>query len=448
MRDIRPIKPSGVGSEEPEEMELYEASQEAKAAKPAFTGSSVPVAKIPVPDDIAMVHSDIDHERKQEPQKKAGKVRIGKQERRWVLIFMGLVVVLGVAAIIIFLPTATVELRLRTAPLLVDEQLTIGTTADAGTATVPGTAFFREVSITNTAPVQNTEIVGEKATGTVEIVNRSVEVQSIKEQSRLVTGDGQLFYMQKHAIVQPNSRVTVAVEADLSGEEGNIEPQRLDFAALDEGSRQLVYAEAAKKFTGGSGEEISVVSENDLEEAQKAAGQQARAQAESEIRADLPEGWIILEESWTGEVISFDADAQAGDKTPQFGYKTQIAVRVMSFEQAALEEHLKKTLGERLDDDYILFPGPISYTKSVSEIDWDAARLTLAVRVTHTTIPNLLLDTMREKLAGRSTEEATEYLEGLTGVRSVGIELWPFWARSIPRIEQRISLKLEPEKQP
>lgn len=454
MRDIRPMQPLKE-PDEGEEMELYEASQESKKLR--FTGSKVPVAKIPVPDDMPVTHSDADHESKaekrrplfvKESDKKAGKVRVGRQERRWLLIFFGLVVVLGIIAAVIFLPTAKVEMRLRTAPLLVDEQLTVGTAEDTSGAVVPGTAFFREVSVAGTTSVQNTEMVGDKATGTVEIVNRAGETQRLLERSRLVTDDGQLFYMQKHAIVPPNSRVSVAVEADLAGEAGNIEPQRLDFAALDEGSQQLVYAEVKKQLTGGKGEKISVVSEGDIESAQQAAGEQARAQAESEIRDVLPQGWVILEESWTGEVASFSVEAEAGDKTPELPYTAQIMVRVVGFEQAVLEEHLKAMLEERLDDDYMLFPGPISYTKSVNNIDWDEGQLTLAVRVTHTTIPRLSLDTLRDKLAGRSVKEATEYLEGLAGVRSADIELWPFWARSISRVQQRISLELLPEKQP
>ena len=471
MRDIRPIQPMShkeaeeplEGHDERQEKELYEVSQEIKekaelpqkTVRPRFAGAKVPVAKIPVPGEAQQIHSDVDHRyEKKRPLflkksfKKAGKVRVGRQERRMLLIFFGLVVAAGVIAGVIFLPTATAVLRLRTAPLLVDEQLVIGTAGEAAEAVVPGTAFWREVTMTGSAPVQNMETVGEKATGTVDIVNRATEVQRLLERSRLVTADGQLFYMQKHAIVPPNSRVSVSVEADLAGESSNIEPQRLDFAALDEASQQLVYAEATKALTGGSGEEISVVGEEDINQAKRTAGEQARSQAESEIRVELPEGWVILEESWTGEVVSFDAEAAVGDKTPEFGYKAKIAVRVMGFEQKVLEEHLKTTLEERLDDDYMLFPGPIAYTKSVSNVDWDKGQLKLAVRVTHTTIPSLSLDTLRDKLAGRSVEEAKEYLEGLSGVRSASIELWPFWARSVPRIEQRISLELEPEKQP
>ncbi len=452
---LKKSSPPGPKSEPPAE------TSPPPASKPKFSGSKVPVSKIPVPDNIPETHSNEDHEfterpaaglyvgsRKEKTKKPRLKVQVGPQERRWLLVFFGLVIVLAGIAAVIFLPTASVNLKLRTAPLLVDEQLMVGTDDGQEGKAVPGSAFFREVLVSGAVRVENTEMVGEKATGTVQIVNRTVGTQKIVERSRLVTEDGQLFYMQKHAIVPPQSSVNVPVEADKAGQAGNIEPQRLDFAALDKNSRQLVYAQAAEKFTGGSGEEVAVVSDSDIQRARKQAGEEARVRAESEIRQALPDGWTILEESWTGEVISFEPGAEVGDKTPELSYQANMVVRVAGYKKEVLEEKLKASLEQRLDEDYMLFPGPISYKKSVNDIDWEKGQVALTARVTHTTIPKLSLDTLRDKLAGRSRQETQQYLEGLPGVQDVEVKLWPFWAQSVPRIKQRISLELLPEQQP
>ncbi len=436
-------------------------SQKTKAAGgKKWTGSKVPLTKIHAESEIPVSHGDKDHKklngeleikakkykRVKKNFKAPGRVRVGKGER-WALLFIfGLVALAAVAAVVIFLPTANVEVELRTAPLLVDEEIVIA--ADGTSEVVPGTAFWREVEVTEDYAVQNKEMVGSKAGGTVTLINNTVDEQPIRERSRLVTADGQLFYMLKHAILPAKSSAEVKVEAAEAGEEGNISAQRLNFVGLDEASQKLVYAEASQELSGGSGEEISVVAESDIKAAKDEAAKAARGEAETAIKNELPDGWSLLDESWTAEIGDLTTEAEAGQKTASFGYTAKVTIRVMGYEQEVLQEKLRAELESQLDEKFMLFPGQISYSKSVKDIDWEKGRAILSTRVTHTTIARLSLDSLRSKVAGRSIKETQEYLEGLPGVRMVKIETWPFWVNSIPRIEKRVTLELKPERQP
>lgn len=374
--------------------------------------------------------------------------RVGRRERAIMLGLVVLAAVTGGLAAIIFLPTAQIELVLRTAPLLVDETLTLRAEG-SGENVVPGTAFFREVQVTGSEPVTGQEIIGKKARGTAAIVNRTTEEQKIREQSRLVTEEGRLFYMQRAVTLPPGpSSVNVEVEADVAGAEGNIKPQKLYFAALPESDRPLLYAEVPQTLAGGSGEAVQVVTDKDLESARAGAGQLARQQVEEDIAEELPEGWKILTESWSMDVQTFDTTVAAGSREPTIPYTARVMVRVMGYEEKALEEHLRQALEERMDKEYSLFPGPLSFSTTMANANWEAGEAELLVRVTHTTIPNLHLPTLRGKILGQSTVDAKKYLEGLPGVRSVKILTWPFWVTKIPRIEDRIKLDFQSERQP
>lgn len=380
------------------------------------------------------------------------RMRIGHRERLIVSALLALVIVAGLLAVLLFLPKAEIALALRTAPLLVDEKLVVSAQPVSDNVTIPGSAFFREVDVTGSSPVTSTEVVGEKAQGTVVIVNRTVEEQKIKVQSRLITEDNTLFYMQTDATVPAASsapgRVTVPVLAAEAGEKGNIEAQELNFAALDEASQSLVYAEATAPLTGGSGDSVPAVAEADLTAARKAAQQTAQAQVEQQVRAELPQNWAILEESWTVELPSFESTAEIGAREETIPYSARAVVRVMGFEQASLEAHLREALERRLEQDYMLFPGPISFSKHVEDVTWEEGRATIAVRVTHTTIPRFSLESLRSKIAGYPENEAKQYLEGLPGVQSVALRLTPFWASSIPRLERRIIIEPQAEREP
>ena len=359
-----------------------------------------------------------------------------------------LALITGGLAALIFLPTARVQLVLRTAPLLVDQTLKLHAQGE-GEDSIPGTAFFREVPVEGSEPVTGQEIIGTKTRGTVQIVNRTTEEQKIKEQSRLVTSDDTLFYMQRAVTLPPGpSRVSVEVEADVAGPEGNIEPQKLYFAALPESSRALLYAEVTQALTGGSGEAVQVVTEKDIETARGSAGQLARQQVEADIIKELPRGWKILDESWTADLQAFDTTAAVGSRETAVPYTARVMVRVLGYEEKALEERLRAALEERMDKEYSLFPGPLSFSTTVEKVNWEAGEAELAVRVTHTTIPNIQLPTLRGKILGQTVTDAKKYLEGLPGVRSVAIETWPFWVSTIPRIENRVTLDVQSERQP
>lgn len=423
-------------------------------ALPELAGRDVPVSKIhlsgpqppPVPGEAPMKKRPLFFKREIN-QPKRRQERVGGNERTVLLAVFGMVIIAAILAAVIFLPAAHIKLVLRTAPLLVDQKLTIKAEA-ADANTIPGTTFFRESQFEGTSAVTSTETIGTKAHGSVQIVNKTSDEQKIKERSRLVTKEGTLFYMQTHVIVPPNSQASVVVEAAEAGEAGNVGAQRLTFAALDSAAQNVVYGEVTTPLTGGSGNVVAVAKDSDMDEAKAAAAKTARERAEGEIRKELPQGWVILEESWNVEAKTFETNVKVDDQIAAIPYTGRFVVRVLGYEEAKLTQRLETALNEKLSRDYMLFPGPISHTATVESIDWEKAEGVVNVRVTHTTIPRLSVDALRDKLAGRTKEEAQSYLQGLPAVQSATTELGPFWVQSIPRIERRVYIDLESERQP
>src|SRR3989344_3845949 len=455
MRDIRPNpRHQRAPENEPDDCEDEEAA--IPAPKPRFAGSHVPVSKVhvnrhAVPAKSQRVQKQLAQAEEvppiakeavaaqparplfAAPAKKSkqargfGHMRIGQKERLVLAGFLGLILIAAVLAGLIFLPSATIDI------------------------TLPGTGFAREVEVKGASPVTSREVIGAKASGVLQLVNRTTDEQKIKERSRLETKDGVLFYMTGHAIIPPAeggvpSRVSVPVEAALAGPEGNIAPQRLNFVALDPSAQSLVYAENTTTLTGGSGEEISVVKQADIDAAKVAAGQAGRVQAEAEIRRELPRGWTILEESWTSEIKTFDTPTALEAKQAEIPYTARVIVHAFGYENEKFQAALMAALNTKLDQDFMLFPGPISFTSAVESADWEKGEGTIAVRITHMTVPNFSVDTLKDKLAGRSQEEALKYLQGLKGVQKATVTTWPFWVSSIPTIDKRISIQLHSQQ--
>lgn len=462
MRDITPSGnirkiPSRSTPEElpPEAKKLYEKHAKQPAAFRRFTGSKVDVSKVHVPKQHVAESRPLfaTVELKKKPgKKKRISMHLGKKERTILLSLLGVSIIAAGLAAFIFLPSAKIALTLQTAPLLVDQKLTISSNAAAIPNAIPGSPFVQEVTVQGSSPVLSTEFVGSKAKGTVQLLNKTFDEQKIKEHSRLITKDGVLFYISGSANIPGGSSggvggVNVRVEAAEAGPKGNITAQRLDFAALDKSAQSLVYGQSQNTFTGGKGDQVKIIKEADLEQARIAAGAQAKTQVEQAARAQLQKGWIILEESWDNKVTEFTPTAKVGDKVDEVPFTAKVTVRVMAFKEEALTTALTNALKQRLDENYMLFPGPLSYTKSVDAMNWDKGEGEITARVTHTTIPALSIDTLTDKLAGRKKEEAAAYLQGLPGVQFATIDLWPFWVQSIPEIQKRVDVSIKSDRE-
>lgn len=468
MRDIKPTAhkrkaPHHQAPDElpPEAQELYE-QHAAKSSSRRFTGSKVPVTNVHVPrQSIAHIAEErplfakVDITKKSHSLKKKKRIsmRIGRKERTLVLSLLGVVIVTACMAAYIFLPKASIALVVKTAPLLIDQKFTIATNPGNIPNAVPGNIFTQNLNIEGSSPVTSVETVGTKATGKVQLINKTFDEQKIKERSRLITKDNVLFYMTSSATIPAAdsagvASVTVDVEAAEAGPAGNIAAQTLQFAALDKAAQSLVYGQNTAAFTNGSGEQIKIVTEADIEQAKNAAIAKAKEQSSSSVQSQLQNNWSILEESWDTELDTFTPNAKVGDKVDTISYTANGTVRVMTFQEDVLMKALEQALTAALSKDYMLFPGAISYTKSVDNANYEAGQVNITARVTHTTIPSFSLDTLKDKLAGRSTSEAINYLQGLPGIQNATIDTWPFWVKKVPEIQKRIDMKITSDRQP
>ncbi|HSX24427.1 MAG TPA: hypothetical protein VLG69_00445, partial [Candidatus Andersenbacteria bacterium] len=154
----------------------------------------------------------------------------------------------------------------------------------------------------------------------------------------------------------------------------------------------------------------------------------------------------LLDESWDIQLSDFKPAQKTGDKADNITFTASASPRVFAYQDSALTSKLQTALSQHLDQNTTLFPGPLSFTKSVDSIDWDKGIASITARVTHTTMPNISINTLRDKLVGRSKDDATTYLQNLSGVQSATIKLWPFWVQGIPSIQQRINIQINPSR--
>ncbi len=330
-----------------------------------------------------------------------------------------------------------------------------------------------EVEVTHTHSASGFVNNGANASGTVTISNTSNVAQPLIKTTRIQTDDGIVFRIQKDVTVprgttEAPGTVEVEVIADAAdangvpiGSRGNIEPTRMFLPGLKEESRDRIYAENKVAFTGGSSDVTPIVTEDDLVAARDKLESLLKEKALASLRKE-----VLSEGNQLGLNLRLleDADAlrygvsdiqvpyeMAGKELKDFEIKGTLTLSGVAYDGDALLDILKnvivaaETPGKQL---VRINEESISISVLDANPDNNTYKFTAEIQgIEEYEIDpqyeggNALVKKIKEHIAGRSVEEASQYIQNLPEVNKVEIKVWPRWSPTIPTLPENIRIR-------
>ncbi|MDP3771664.1 MAG: hypothetical protein Q8R16_05160, partial [bacterium] len=286
--------------------------------------------------------------------------------QRLALGFLGVVVLLAVAVLLLSVARVEVTITPRAEQIVADFDVTI---IGSGTPTgrevlgrlvrVEGTGTAERVLTVGAAPVPSSVMESApaaRAEGSVTLVNTMTAPQPLVATTRLLSADGILFRMKSGATVPANGKLEgVRVYADQVGEQGNIGPTKFAIPGLSKWLQARVWAESSVAMSGGRGvapagapaprpaaRALPVIREADLAEVQQGAGTAAKmdARARADALAEAGEEVVPIDE--TARVTPRGAVGEARDRVSASAVVTMTAILIP---KGALEERARQALG-------------------------------------------------------------------------------------------------------
>ncbi len=314
---------------------------------------------------------------------------------------------------------------------------------------------------------------GGNASGTITIYNTANKNWPLIPETRFQTSDGLVFRIKEEVMVPAGNPETpgtlqVRVVADVSdangvtsGERGNIGPSKFFLPGLRESNREQLYAESTEYMSGGTTVVSTYVTEEDLvaagnklesalkEKALSALRKEALAQSmANNIQLSLLEDSDVIQ--YGAAEISLPRDL-VGKEMDTFDISGKMKIKGAAYDSKTLLSILKseiistKTPGKRLvkiDENSIsinvfevnLINDSYKFTAQIQgieeyEIDPDLEG------------GNKLSKKIKEHIAGKTVEEAENYIQNLEEVNSVHIKMWPIWSPTIPTLPDNIRIK-------
>ncbi len=317
------------------------------------------------------------------------------------------------------------------------------------------------------------EFIGTPSRGEFVMINTTNEEYSFRKGTRFTNQAGMVFRSLASVIVPAGKKAPVSVSADpadvygqIIGERGNI-PAGLkwEIPGLSPAERKKVYAENTKPLNGGTTAYRTVLTQEDVDLAQKtlqealmeSAKQQAEDQREAMANAENADLQILdypalTKVTFSGFVLPTQFIGQSVQSVPVEG---AISYVTYAYDRGRILEILTQELQSHVREGKRLLPSSLEKGRlDVRVIDYadDLSWIKLTVELLGTEeyvldplSPNgaIFGQRLREKIVEQGYQDALRIVKNMPEVDRVTISLWPPWSTVLPSIPSHISIVTE-----
>ncbi len=369
-----------------------------------------------------------------------------------VLAFLG---VAGGAAAYLLLPTASIVLTVRSAPL---PPVTFVVTADPdvtapdpAAAVVPATRLELPLAANGTFKASGKRVDEAAAVGSVRWTNCDpTRSYTIPRGTLVRTAAGVAFAIDEAvflpvAILNPPQITcqnrTVTITASKAGPDSNVAAGTISVIPGQYNSVVISVRNPAPT-SGGKRDEFPKVVQKDVTAALAALGKQIDAQLATAAAAPagLPAGSTPFPETATrgAATATVDPATLIDQEVPQFDLGVTATGTVVTVDQAPILALGQARVAAAVPAERDLVAGSAVVTLGPGTVDGQRVRFGVTARAD--TAPRIDEAALRTELKGRSKVEA-EAMLGPLGDATV--TLWPGWATTIPTFDARVDLRVE-----
>ncbi len=325
-----------------------------------------------------------------------------------------------------------------------------------GKLTMPGKLLNEEqYSASWTGEATGVGRKGNKAGGTVTVFNNSAAAVTIPVGTKILNKTTGKSYTLTEAVtlaaatiddvVEPAKKENVPMAALEFGPEYNIDTATTQNYSIDGFDDDDVFARSFDQITGGTVQEFTTVSEENITALKAAKAAEFKTQAENKLKSLIPAGSFLIPETIQIIETKVSTVPKTGEESLDDTFSLTIEATVVGI---LVSNEDFKDLGEMLISDsesssvvnQLETPQITKVTKGEGDI------YTLDITTQGSIGENLDAEQIARDLAGNSFPNAKQYLEDLNGVESFTIRFGPAFIpeflQFVPSSTDRISIRI------
>ncbi len=372
--------------------------------------------------------------------------------RSYVIGFIALVLIVILLLVLVVLPSASITVFAKSQSVARDLDILVDTKAESAQSsnlTVPAVTVNEAKSSADTFNVNGKKEMGSKAEGRVAIYNLTGQAMALRAGTTTLTIGTKTYTFKAdqnnvRAVSGANdSNATLADIVAVEGGEGSNVPAgtRMEITNQAFGSQpNRLYAKTVTQVIGGNSRFVSVVAKEDLESAQR----ELTKRAVESINASLASNNVkLVEGAYSVNVESFTSDKAEGAEAQSFSAELKASFAGLAFDELALKNMVRQRLlvtlgtGKSLQDvnqDSVIY--------RIKNLDTQNGIMQLSVHYESKAKPSIDAGDLKNKIAGKSKQEASDLILANDDVDRVEITVQPAWQSGLPRFGSKINLEV------
>jgi hypothetical protein len=374
--------------------------------------------------------------------------------KAYVIGFVAVVLVIVLLLILVVLPSADITVFAKEQSVARDIDILADAKAqspDSTKLTIPAVAVNESQTLQDNFAVQGKKEVGSKAEGRVAIYNLTGSPLNLKSGTTTLTVGSKSYTFKTdvsgiHALPNSNSdtNATVAdIVANDGGEGFNLPAgTRLEITNEAFGSQpQRLYAKTVTQVVGGTSRFISVISKDDITAAQNALTKRVIDSINANLAAKNVK---LVDGAYTINPTSFITEKPEQTEAQNFAAKLEVNITGLAFDENGLKNMIRQRLvsslgiGKNLQDasqDAIVY--------RIKNLDVQNGLMQLSLHYESNSKPNLQVDDLKNKIAGKTKQEASDLILLNPDVDHVEVTVQPAWQSGLPRFTSKIHLQVQ-----
>lgn len=372
----------------------------------------------------------------------------------WIVSFVGLCLIILLVLTLFILPTADITVYGKSQTIARDIDMNLDAKVqkpDSASLAMPAVPFDETPAATLTVETTGKKEIGSKAEGQVAIYNLTGKPINLKAATTVLSiGTKNYLFTEDQNNIKPatgptdDKDATIArIIAQAGGESFNAPAEtRMEISNQVFGAQpQRLFAKASTQIIGGNSRFISVVSDDDIKNAQSQLKDKLLQQVKDKLKQ---QNLTLLDDASTLTVNDFTPDKTTGTESPTVTVQGKIRITGLAFNESDLRNLIRDRISTSLSPGRKLQPAEndtISYkVKSI-----DVAGGTLALSLHYESQAKIGLDSsnLSGKILGKSKQEASEILLSNDAIDKVEISLHPSWQQNTPLFKGKIHLTVK-----
>ncbi|MBI4058370.1 hypothetical protein HY408_01250 [Candidatus Gottesmanbacteria bacterium] len=361
-----------------------------------------------------------------------------------------MLVLAGVAVANWYVPQVKVIVLVKPQKLNLNETVYVTETEAARSEegkSIVGRRLQTEVENTRAILTTGKKTVGEKAKGEVTIYNKTLNSKTFKQATIILSGKYKFSLDDEVQVASASDtidsrvygRAKASVTATNIGTEYNL-PSGTDFSFEDLPTSSYS-ARTEKAMDGGTSREVAVVSRDDQNRAKEEITAELTELGLSNLRTQITDGDQIIESSVVKEVKRAVFDKEIGEEADEVKIDTALQVSALVYHKNDLDQALEGVITASLPENFIFNKEDVEY--DLEELESEETVKKFKVRITANLLPNVETKDLAQKLVGKTSSDATNYLRSISGISGIEIVFTrrlPFFNGNLPRNPANITL--------